>query len=224
MSFVAKCVEDSLPIWERCLNSAFLTKMENGTLEEDCFAGYIVDDSLYLREYAKVFAWGIVNAQDMEAMRTFYSFLAFVNEGEGSTRLKYLHHYGLADEEIQKLPQRPENKAYTDCMLDGARYGVAEAMMASLPCTLSYGWIFQRLVKRSPGVMDTVYGPLVQDYASDSYDAICDRWIAFADKVCRDLPQERLDRCLKIFHDCSEHELQFWKMSERPRTDLKILK
>ena len=34
MSFVEECVHDSLPIWEQCLNSPFLKKLENGTLEE----------------------------------------------------------------------------------------------------------------------------------------------------------------------------------------------
>lgn len=66
MSFVDECIQDSLPIWEQCLDSEFLKKLENGTLEEACFAGYIVDDSLYLREYAKVFAWGMTKAETME--------------------------------------------------------------------------------------------------------------------------------------------------------------
>ena len=49
MSFVEECIQDSLPIWEQCLNSPFLQKLESSTLEESCFLGYIIDDSLYLR-------------------------------------------------------------------------------------------------------------------------------------------------------------------------------
>ena len=30
MSFVEECIQDSLPIWEQCLNSPFLQKLENG--------------------------------------------------------------------------------------------------------------------------------------------------------------------------------------------------
>ena len=69
MKFVESCVADSLPIWEACLETEFLKKMADGSLSEDCFKGYIVDDSLYLREYAKVFAWGILGAEDMEEIR-----------------------------------------------------------------------------------------------------------------------------------------------------------
>ena len=70
MSFVEICVRDSLPVWEDCLNSLFLRRLEQGTLDEACFMGYIVDDSLYLREYAKVFAWGMTKA---ERISTFAS-------------------------------------------------------------------------------------------------------------------------------------------------------
>lgn len=76
-------------------------------LDEACFKGYTVDDSLYLREYAKVFAWGMIKAEDMDTIRTYYSFLSFVNEGEGSTRMQYLERYGLTDAAIRRLPQLP---------------------------------------------------------------------------------------------------------------------
>lgn len=81
MSFTKRLVEDSLPIWEDCLNSEFLQRMADGSLDLECLKGYIVDDSLYLREYAKVFAWGMTKAEDMDAIRSYYSLLSFVNEG-----------------------------------------------------------------------------------------------------------------------------------------------
>ncbi len=220
MNFVDTCIADSMPIWEDCLRSEFLVKMAEGTLDEKCFRDYIVDDSLYLRQYAKVFAWGIIGTEDPEAMRTFYSFLSFVNEGEGSTRLQYLKKFGLSDEQVQKLTQRPENKAYTDYMLEASREGAPECMMASLPCTLSYGWIFSQMLKDHPEIKNTIYWPMVRDYTENGYDEICERWIAFGSKICENLPQKRLDRCLEIFRECSRLELSFWEMSKHPRTDI----
>ena len=222
MGFVQELIDDSLPIWQQCLDSDFLRQLEDGTLDENCFKGYIVDDSLYLREYAKVFAWGITKAEDMESVRIFYSLLSFVNAGEGATRLKYLERYGLRDEKIQHLPQRPENRAYTDCMMEAARdgEGLPECMMACLPCMISYSWIFRKLLERSPQVRQTVYWPLVEDYASDGYAEICTLWTAYTDKICADLTPERKRRCQEIFRACSIHELHFWQMSQHPRADL----
>ena len=222
MTFLEECIQDSLPIWERCLDTDFLRGVADGTLSEECFKGYIVDDSLYLREYAKVFAWGMLHAQDMAEIRNYYSLLSFVNESEDATRLYYLKRYGITDRDIQPLPLRPENRAYVDTMLKAAREGegAAECMMACLPCMLSYGWIFGELIRRSPQVEHTPYWPFVRDYAGNRYEAICSSWSAFTDQACQDLSPQRQAKCREIFHTCSLHELHFWEMSARPRTDL----
>ena len=221
-TFVQQLVQESLPVWEKCLHSEFLTHLADGTLDEACFKGYIVEDSLYLREYAKVFAWGMTKAKDMQTIRTYYSLLSFVNESEDAARLHYLKHFGLTDEGIQSLPLRPENRAYVDSMIEAAKNGegAAECMMACLPCMLSYGWIFQKLLEEKPSVQDTLYGALVVDYADKGYEAACRDWAAFAEKVCEGLSDERLARCREIFHACSEHELNFWAMAASPRSDL----
>lgn len=222
LPFVSALVQADLPVWEQCLQTEFLQKMENGTLSEDCFKSYLVEDSLYLREYAKIFAWGMTKATTMAAMRTYYSLLSFVQENEDLTRLRYLEQYGLREADIQSLPLRPESRAYLDCMIDAARNGEGEAecLMACLPCMLSYGWIFQKLLEEKPSVQDTLYGALVVDYAGKGYEAACRDWAAFAEKVCEGLSDERLARCREIFHACSEHELNFWAMAASPRSDL----
>lgn len=224
MGFVSELIRDSLPIWQQCLDSDFVRGVADGSLPEDCFQGYIVDDSLYLREYAKVFAWGMLHAQDMAEIRNYYSLLSFVNESEDATRLAYLRRYHLTDEQIQRLPLRPENRAYADFMLDSARegQGAPECMMACLPCMLSYGWIFRQVVKASPQVQSTPYWPFVRDYASDRYEAACSQWAAFTDEVCQDLSPRRREMCREIFRTCSLHELHFWEMSAKPRTDLGV--
>ena len=196
LPFVSALVQADLPVWEQCLQAEFLQKMENGTLSEDCFKSYLVEDSLYLREYAKIFAWGMTKATTMAAMRTYYSLLSFVQENEDLTRLRYLEQYGLREADIQSLPLRPESRAYLDCMID------------------------QKLLQRSPAVKDTYYGALVLDYASSGYDAACRTWAERAEVACTGLSPERAARCRAIFRACSEHELHFWEMCATPRTDI----
>ena len=224
MSFLDTCIQDSLPIWRSCLETPFLRRMADGTLDEECFKGYIVDDSLYLREYSKVFAWGMIHSNDMEEIRNYYSLLAFVNEAEDSTRRYYLKRYGLLDEEIQPLPLRPENRAYVDYMLNAAKNAddAVDCMMACLPCMLSYGWIFGEMLKNVPAVQNTPYARFVNDYAGERYESICKAWEAFTEKVCAGVSPEREAHCLEIFRTCSEHEHHFWEMAARPRTDLKL--
>lgn len=221
MSFVETCVQDSLPIWQQCLEGDFLQCLEAETLDEECFKGYIVDDSLYLREYARVFAWGMTRAQTMEEMRFYCSMLSFVNEKENATRLVYLRSWGLFDEAIQHLPQRPENQAYTEHMIRAVRDGGApECMMAVLPCMLSYCWLFRRILDRTPAVLKGRFGPLVRDYTAPYCDSMCRDWVEQTDRLCKDLSPERKKRCMEIFRTSSLHELRFWQMSAHPREDV----
>ena len=221
MRFLDECINDSMPIWQECLNSEFLQKMTDGSLAEECFKGYIVDDSLYLREYSKVFAWGIINARKMDEICNYYEMLSFVNEGEGSTRKNYLKRYGLTDEGIQDLPPRAENAAYVKTMTAAARNGgVAQCMMATLPCMLSYRFLFKEIISQNPQISATAYGELVSDYESERYSKICDKWIEFAEQACKGLRASEKDKCLEIFRACSQHELHFWEMSSKPRDDI----
>ena len=223
MTFVEECVRDSLPIWRACLETPFLRGLADGTLAEDCFLGYIVEDSLYLREYAKVFAWGILHAKSMSEVRAYYSLLSYVNENEDATRLKILEQYGLTDEAVQALPLRPENQAYVDTMIDAARQGegAAECLMACLPCMLSYIWIFEKLVEAHPGALDTKYGALVREYVSKEYGDVCRQWAVFANGICEGLDEARKTRCREVFRACSQHEYNFWRMCEKPREDIR---
>ena len=47
MPFVSSLVQEDLPVWQQCLDTEFLRRMEDGTLDEACFKGYIVDCLLY---------------------------------------------------------------------------------------------------------------------------------------------------------------------------------
>lgn len=223
MTFLEQCIQDSIPLWETCLDTPFLKGLADGTLPENCFKGYIVDDSLYLREYARVFAWAMLRAETSEEIRILYSMLAFVNDTEGTTRHYYLDRYDLTDDGVQHLPMRPENRAYVTAMLTACEQseGIAECMMACLPCLLSYEWIFGEIIRRDPDSLNRLYGRFIRDYyQSDRYERICQEWVAFADRVCADLSEERKARCKALFHSFSEHEYAFWEMSAQPRDDV----
>lgn len=219
---LGQLIRESLPIWEDCLRSDFIRGIADGSLPRECFKGYMVDDSLYLREYAKVFAWGMLKAKTMDDIRTCYSLLTYVNEDEGCTRLHYLKEFGITDEEIQSLPLRPENLAYTQAMIAAAQEGegVAECLMVCLPCMISYGYIFRRLIWENPSLLEGFYGRFLQDYLNPNYDKICERWLDYAEGLCKNLSPERLTHCKRIFLESSIHELHFWEMSAQPRTDL----
>ena len=65
--------EAARPIWDRCLTHPFVTGIGDGTLMAEKFRYFMLQDYLYLFDYARVFALGVVKARDPALMRTFRS-------------------------------------------------------------------------------------------------------------------------------------------------------
>lgn len=213
MGFLQKVIDENMYIWQQCLETDFVQSIGKGTLKKEDFMYYIVQDSIYLRKYAQVLAAGILKAENMADIRTLYSFLAFVNEGEGSTRLRYLADGGLTEQQADSALEHPDNKAYTDFMMRCATEGrLAEILMSALPCMLSYYWIFVKLVRQYPESMQGYYAPFLKDYTDKNYGVSCQNWTEYTENLCKDFSDERKEKLAEIFRQSCIYELNFWNM------------
>ena len=99
MTFFEEAVAAAMPLWRAAADEDFLTGMGEGTLDRQAFLDYIVQDSLYLRDYLKAYAMALFKSQTLRQMQVFYSVLGYVNDGENATRLRYLSEAGLTDDD-----------------------------------------------------------------------------------------------------------------------------
>ena len=58
-------IRGSMDLWEGYLTHPFITGLADGTLSDDRFLHYLIQDSLYLREYARVFAMAMYLSSTM---------------------------------------------------------------------------------------------------------------------------------------------------------------
>ncbi len=150
MSFVKTLVDNSMDIWEAYLKHPFIIELQQGTLDIEKFKNYIVQDSIYLKEYARVYALGMYKSKTLKEIQNFYSILSFVNADETSTRLKYLKEWNITQEDIEVAEVKKENKEYIDFMMKIAEEcEVPEILMATLPCMFSYCYIGKELIKNT---------------------------------------------------------------------------
>lgn len=214
MSFIRQTVESSMDIWDACLRHPFLVELHEGRLPEGKFTGYIVQDSIYLREYARVFGMGIQRSETYRDIRMFYDQLGFVTEHESAARVRWLTEHGISEEQVEQTPPKPACRDYTRFMLGEASIGgLPEIMMATLPCTLSYFYLFDKLLHQYPGVRSLPYWYVVSEYTGEGYRAVCDKLGRYTESLCRDLPAARRERLGDIFRTASAHELAFWDMA-----------
>ncbi|MGC4018698.1 MAG: hypothetical protein QM793_05380 [Muricomes sp.] len=83
--------------------------MADGTLDREKFQYYMVQDYLYLIEYAKVFTIGVAKAQDMEAMRLFAGYVSQILDGEMDIHKGYMQRLGISPEEAEQTPMGMDN-------------------------------------------------------------------------------------------------------------------
>lgn len=192
MSFVKTLVDNSMDIWEAYLKHPFIIELQQGTLDIEKFKNYIVQDSIYLKEYARVYALGMYKSKTLKEIQNFYSILSFVNADETSTRLKYLKEWNITQEDIEVAEVKKENKEYIDFMMKIAeKQQVPEILMATLPCMFSYCYIGKEIKKNNPNIESTKYWDFIQDYASDLYAQSCIEWGNYAEELCKDFDTDK---------------------------------
>lgn len=209
-------IDLSMGIWEKCYESHFVQELGRGDLPSDKFLNYMIQDSIYLKHYARIYGKAIYNAGSLREIQIYISLLEFLDEEQSGARLKYIKEAGLTDDDIELIQALPENKAYIDFMLEIAERGTnQEILMSVLPCILSYSYIFRRLVKENPEIEKTKYAEFICDYANDDYYEKNKKVITFVNDLCSESDVIEKETLKNIFLESSQHELAFWSMAYR---------
>ena len=202
-------------IWAEYHTHPFVRGIADGTLDEEKFRYYMVQDYLYLIDYAKVFAIGVAKARDPETMRLFASYVHQILDGEMDIHKGYMQRLGIPLEEAERAPVALDNLSYTSYMLRVAYdEGPAEIAAAILSCALSYEYIAKEIVAKDPAAADhPFYGEWVRGYADPGYAASNQVLVDLTERLTKDYSQAQLEHLTEIFIACSRYEGAFWDMA-----------
>lgn len=206
--------ENVKEIWEGYHSHPFLVEMKEGTLPVEKFRYYMIQDYLYLYEYSKVFALGVVKAKDHELMRMFSGMVDSTLNGEMDIHKKYMERLGITEEEVRGTKAALDNVSYTNYMLTEAyQGGVLEVLAAILSCAWSYE-VIGREVAKVPGMMEhEFFGEWVRGYASEEYRKMTQDLLDLINRLGEGISEEKKDELIEIFTRCSLYEGKFWDMA-----------
>lgn len=210
-----RLLDASREIWEGYLSHPFVRGLADGSLAVNKFRFYLLQDYLYLFDYAKVFAQGVVKSREPEVMRVFSSYVASILNGEMEIHRGYMARLGITEEQAEAVQPSLSNLSYTAYMRAvAAEEGPAEIMAAVLSCAISYEYIAKWIVKNYPDAdKHDFYGEWVRGYASEDYAAENQRLIALMERLSADYTDTQRKHLVDIFVACSRYEAMFWDMA-----------
>ena len=202
-------------IWAAYSEHPFVLGIQNGTLDQEKFRYYIIQDFLYLKEYAKVFALGIAKAKSPETVRLFSKYVTQLTEGEMDIHRGYMGKFAVSREELEATPRALDNLSYTSYMLRVAyEEGEAEILAAILSCAYSYEVIAKILLERNPAAVDhPFYGEWVRGYSDLHYSKANVVLLDTLNELTANYGKKQLQHLTDIFVACSRYELAFWNLA-----------
>ena len=88
--------EDVKDIWDGYLKHPFVSGIGDGSLSIERFRFYMLQDYLYLYDYARVYALGIVKSREPEMMQFFSQLVNDTLNGEMDIHRGYMARLGTA--------------------------------------------------------------------------------------------------------------------------------
>ncbi|KFI68842.1 thiaminase II [Bifidobacterium magnum] len=204
-------------IWEDGYNQPFIRELGAGTLAPEQFAFYLTQDTLYLRDYAKVHAIAATKTDDLEIMDFMAQVQASIVHGEMTMQREFLESYHLDPATVAGAKQSAFAYAYTSNILSVAYTGdLVDILVAILPCAWVYADYGRRLANEFADELDSnPYKPWIDMYRTDEFWA-SGRWlIDHIEPIARTLPESRLEQLETLFVRGVGYEYMFWDSAYR---------
>ena len=214
MSFSEHLKKISQPIWDAQFTHPFVKGLGDGTLPQQKFKFYILQDALFLFELAKVFASAARKATDPETMSHFSKLASDTIVVERALHQDFGKTWKMTEQEMATTPMAPTNYAYTRHLLHVGETGSpAEITVASLPCAWIYCEVGSHLLKKGPPPIHHPYKNWLNLYTSPEFAEVA-RWMRQkVDEWIKDAGSKEKRGMESHFIISSRYEYMFWDMA-----------
>lgn len=213
--FSAQLKRRAQRIWRAIEGHAFLRELHAGTLPMNRFTYFILQDYVYLLDFAQVLCQGGARSPDLETLELFCRHALGAVEVERSFHASFGKTLGLSRKQLDAVPKGPVTQAYIGHLQSVARAGhLGELVAAVLPCYWIYGVVGRRLYQNRPA-KPKIYREWIETYASDSFWKPVREQIQLMDKLGMEASGSEKKRMTEHFILSSRYEYMFWEQAYR---------
>lgn len=218
MSFFERLKAAAAPAWRAYTHHPFTDAMADGSLPMAAFRHYLVQDYLFLIEFARAYALAVYKAPTLGDMRVAAGAMSAILDVEMKLHVDLCAGWGLAPDDLERAPPAAELLAYTRYVLDtGMRGDLLALDVALAPCVIGYAEIGARLAAR-PGAGDAgnPYRAWIAEYAGPAYQEVAARARAQLERLATlYVTPAREAELAAAFADATRLEIAFWEMGWR---------
>ncbi|MDQ4107002.1 MAG: thiaminase II [Actinomycetota bacterium] len=198
-------------IYAAILDHPFLTGLTDGTLPEECFRHYVLQDTLYLRDYARALSLAGVRSSGEDTLVMFNEHSSGAILVERSLHDSFLKDLGISGAKLVHTPMAPTALAYPSYLLRTASLGdYPEVLGAVLPCYWIYAEVGKALLER--GSPNPMYRRWIETYGGEEFNTLVEAVLSVTDRACEDLGPSQRKQVTQAFVTTSRYEWMFWNM------------
>lgn len=214
LRFTDRLWSEIASLFDAILAHPFMIGLTSGQLERDRFLFYIVQDALYLREFARALSVAAAKATREDSIIMLNDHAATALRVERALHEGFFQEMGLTQEAVASTPMAPTNLAYTSYLLAVAySRPFPEVMAALLPCYWIYWEVGKALAER--GSPDPLYQRWIETYGAEEFGAIVQAVLDLTDELAETASPETHDAMRRHFITTARYEWMFWEMGYR---------
>jgi len=204
--------------WAAYVDHPFTRGMGDGSLPIACFRRYLIQDYLFLLQFARAYALAAFKGETLEDMRRGSSGLAALVDGEMSLHVRYCAEWGVDEAAMIATEEATETVAYTRFVLDkGVAGDLLDLHVALLPCMAGYAEIGAKLAADpATGDEGNPYRSWIEMYSGVEYLDAAAAETSYLDHLWdRRGGESRFAGLARTFTAAARLEAEFWSMGLR---------
>ncbi len=202
-------------IYQDILRHPFLDGLADGSLDRQVFRFYVLEDALYLHEFARAVAILGGKAPHPDITAALCGDAVATVEAEREQLGRFISELGGSRDELFVRQPAPTNRAYTSYFLSQVHAKpFHEGLAAILHCYWIYAEVGKELLRRPPSP-DPLFRRWIESYGSEEYDAVVQRVVQLTDDVAEGLGPDARKAMAGHFAMSSRYEWMFWDMAWR---------
>jgi len=202
-------------IWRAIEDHAFLRELHAGTLPMNRFTYFILQDYVYLLDFAQVLCQGGAKSPNLETLELFARHAVGAVEVERSFHASFGKTLGLTRKQLDAVPKGPITQAYIGHLQSVARSGsLGELVAAVLPCYWIYGEVGRRLYRSRPQ-RPKIYREWIETYAGEPFWRPVREQIQLMNTIGAAAGSREKKLMTEHFVLSSRYEFMFWDQAYR---------